>query len=246
MKHILLFIAALFQSVSALAVPDSKPQQSPDVVGNAYGIKSKQLVYSELHYYSTDKKDHFVLYIDENNNEMVEKSIDYRQSYSAPAFTQTDKRNNEWLSVEWLDQQLNIKYQPAFKQSTKEATVNVESPLVVDAGFDYFVRDYWDDLVIGEKIAFNYVAPTRTSLVNLTIEMIDCPVEFHDDKALDVIDKFSCFQIKPSTWLISLFLNPIHLMYSTLDQRLHRFRGLTNINDENGDGFEVDIHYDYL
>lgn len=248
MKNLLL-TAILFQSLCVQALTDDISTMTASVIGEAYSLENKALLYRELHYYSDDKNDHVVVYVDENNNEIVKKTIDYRASYSAPAFKQVDKRNNEILAVEWVDEQLKIAYQPKFKDELKEAVIKPEYPLVIDAGFDYFVREYWNELLAGERIKFKYVAPTRLTLVGLTIQSKTCSTDFIDDSIKGEenknLDQYSCFQIKASQWLIGLFLKPINLMYSTNEQRLYRFRGLANINDEKGDGLEVDIRYSY-
>jgi hypothetical protein len=42
-----------------------------------------------------------------------------------------------------------------------------------------------------------------------------------------------------------MLASPIELGYDSSLMRLNRYRGLSNINDDNGDGLVVDIKYQY-
>ena len=42
-----------------------------------------------------------------------------------------------------------------------------------------------------------------------------------------------------------MLASPIELGYDSTLMRLSRYRGLSNINDDNGDGLVVDIKYQY-
>ena len=207
-----------------------------DVVGEAFDLEQGNLLYRELHFYSADKLDHRVEYVDTDGNEIAVKDIDYRQSFLAPEFSQKNTRYHEFMAVDWLGGKLQISYGNGPAHKAKKKLLSADFPLVVDAGFDYFIRDNWQALLEGDKIEFKYAAPSRLSLVDLVLESRICD---------DSVSGSACFQISSPSWLIGLFLKPIELTYTIADQRLSRFSGLANMTDRYGDGLEVNIVYSY-
>lgn len=207
-----------------------------DVVGEAFDLAQGDLLYRELHYYSPDKLDHHVEYVDADGNDIAVKDVNYRRSFLAPEFRQKNFRYSEFMAVEWLDEKLLIRYGNGPSDKAEKKVLFPDFPLVIDAGFDYFIRENWNSLLEGERIEFRYAAPSRLSLVDLVVESTPCDNSDND---------MACFQISSPNWLIRLFLKSIELTYSVADQRLSRFSGLASMTDQYGDGLEVNIVYRY-
>ena len=108
--------------------------------------------------------------------------------------------------------------------------------MVIDAGFDYFIRENWQDLLASKQLKFYFLAPVRQSLVKLRMQQKPCSYGS---------DTHVCFSINPANWIVRLLLDPIELGYDRHTQQLSRYRGLANISDADGNGFRVDIHYSY-
>ena len=109
-------------------------------------------------------------------------------------------------------------------------------PTVIDAGFDGFIRDNWKNLVSGGTQEFQFPLASRSSLVSLQVKSSVCSYETETDQ---------CFTLEPSNWFFRMLASPIELGYDASLARLTRYRGLSNINDENGRGLVVDIRYRY-
>jgi hypothetical protein len=229
--HYIIALHFIFFSFGAIA-----GRVDADVVGEAFDMVKGDLLYRELHYYSSDKLDHRVEYVDAEGNEIAVKNVNYRRSFFAPEFSQKNTRYSGLMAVEWLGEKLQIRYSNGPADKLKKKLLSADFPLVIDAGFDYFIREKWSALLEGERIEFKYAAPSRLTLVELVVESSPCDGSGSES---------ACFKITSPNWLIGLFLSPIELTYNTGDQRLSRFSGLANMIDKYGSGLEVNIVYRY-
>jgi hypothetical protein len=211
-KHITqaLVLAVVFASTLAHA----QQPTPPTVIGNAYDRDTGHFLYSEHHFCAADQMLCTVQYRDNLGEIFATKDLDYRQNPISPSLTMTDYRR---------DMQLRI---PASEQSN----------VVVDAGFDNYVRSIWEDLDAGNKATFPFL-----------VAGFDKPVKM---KALrndsnDCTSAELCLEINLDSWFLGMIIDPIELSYSRADRKLRRFSGISNIKDEDGDSLNVDIHYQY-
>jgi hypothetical protein len=186
----------------------------PDVVGNAYDRDTGYFVYSEHHFCEEDQLLCTVQYRDSLGVIFAEKNLDYRKNLMSPLLVMTDYRSGVESRV------------PASEQEN----------LVVDAGFDNFVRSIWDTLEAGGKAKFPFL-----------VVGFDKPIKMkaRRNSAGDCTAAELCLDIKLDSWFLGMIIDPIELSYSRAQRRLLRFSGISNIKDENGESLNVDIHYQY-
>ena len=192
------------------------------------------MLYTEEHLYPSQYQ-HTVTYREASGEVFAKKRLDYTHSFTVPDFRQENTRNGEVIEVVRTDSdKLEVTYQANDKQNPKQQQIAIEPLMVVDAGFDYFVREHWETLRKGRLLTIEYLAPSRRQTVALRIKEIPC------SSSNDV-----CFEIAPDSWLLGLVLDPIFLTYKQERKQLLRFRGRGNIADKNGDYQTVDIRYEY-
>ena len=213
------------------ALADSPPR----LVGEAFSMSSGELLYREFHSFSQDRLDHHVSYRTADDKPLAEKVIDYRFGESSPAFTQTSFDNRSLVAINWDNSDLVMRYQAGAKPE-KNYRVKTRQPLVIDAGFNNFVRKNWQRLLAGESVKLYYAAANRDQLLKLRIKISDC---FYPG-ATDV-----CFSINSANALLRLLVPDIELGYNQQTRQLSRFRGAGNILDKEGKALKVDIHYEY-
>jgi hypothetical protein len=204
------------------------------VVGDAYSMASGELLYREYHHYSDDGLQHRVSYVDANGRPLAEKALTYHKGPAVPEFSQRNLLSGSKVQVQWRGEQLAMAYGEAAE--LEEALLKPRQPLVIDAGFDAFIRQQWQRLAQGDEVAFFFTMPARQTLVELALSKVRCGQDARGDR---------CFLLQLDNWLFSLLVDPIALEYDTATQRLMRYRGLSNIEDEQGKGLLVDIHYHY-
>lgn len=221
-------LICLFAVSSALV--SAEPSNSARVIGEAYDLSGQKLKYREFHYYSDDELTHQVVYRDSDEKLMVEKTIDYRSGFTTPEFSQSHSQTPHDISISW--------YEDGLKISNSESTniITVKKPLVIDAGFDHFIREHWLELTSGNTLHFYFPLPKRATLAKLRVKQSTCSYKTDTD---------SCFSLEVSNWLLRLLVDPIELGYAVDTRTLMRYRGLSNIEDDQGQGLVVDIRYRY-
>lgn len=205
------------------------------IIGDAYALNTGQLLYREFHYYSEDGLDHRVVYIGPEKTKIAEKFLNYRSGKETPEVNHQAWVYPEKIEITKVDSQWFMAYADNENKESK-TLLNANRPLVIDAGFDHYIRQHWSSLLAGSGLEFDFPAPSRLSLVGLLIKRKRCT----DDQQQTI-----CFTINSSNWFIRLLLDPIELSYDKNTRQLNRFKGLGNMLDKNGNSLKVLIRYRY-
>jgi hypothetical protein len=180
-----------------------------------------------------------VIYRDDADSMIARKLLDYRSGATTPSFVQQNFYSSEVIEVELRDEEVRMAVIDAASSEAKKITTEKADdklPVVIDAGFDEFVRSNWDSLLEGEKKHFMFPFAEKSSLLELRIKRSGCSYETTSDQ---------CFKLELSNWLVRMLVAPIELGYDPEQRRLVRYRGLSNIGDGKGNGLVVDIRYLY-
>lgn len=210
-----------------------------ETIGRAYDLESDELLYSETHCVSDDGIKRDVYYRDADSKLIASKLLDYRSGVTTPSFEQHNLYSSESIEVGFEQGMVSME---VIDTETREPLKSAQAepsqklPLVIDAGFDFFVRRNWDSLVAGDSHEFQFPLADKESLAELRIQALGCSYPTQTDQ---------CFRLDVANWLLRILVKPIELGYDAEARRLTRFRGLSNIGDANGDGLVVDIRYDY-
>jgi hypothetical protein len=210
---------------------------APEVIGAAYDLDSQTQLYSEAHCSSGNALAREVIYRDTNDLLLAHKLLNYQTGPTTPSYVQRNVYAGESISVEVRQDNVAMTVTDGTGISkTVTASIDTNLPLVIDAGFDAFVRENWEALVAGQGKRFQFPFAGRDSLVNLRIRPAQCSYE---------ADANQCFQLELDNWALRLVVDPIELGYDAGSRRLVRYRGLSNIGDGKGEGQVVDIRYRY-
>jgi len=209
-------------------------------VGEAFSFQGDQLLYRETHCEKDDGLWREVFYLNPQGQEIAYKSLDYRRGASTPAFSQHNYQTNEKTQVSFEANNIKMMYRDA-EGTVEEKSLDMnlqqtEMPIVVDAGFDGYIRKHWDSLVTGKDQSFRFALPTRGQLVDLQVSATSCTYQSTTDQ---------CFLLSMDNWLFRMLVDDIELGYNLDTRQLTRYRGLSNIEDATGNGIEVDIRYTY-
>lgn len=231
-----LLLLLLYSLLWASSAQSSAVTSSAQVIGEAFDPSGNELRYREYHYYSEGGLSHKVNYRDPSDNLIVTKSIDYRTGLITPEYRQVNQTLQQDISVSWQDDNLKLEL-GSDSQPIKSELLETKSPLVIDAGFDNFIRENWARLTSGEVLNFYFPLAKRSTLANLRVKQANCSYETDTD---------TCFSLEVSNWFLRLLVDPIELGYAYNTKELMRYRGLSNIEDDKGEGMVVDIRYQYL
>ena len=220
----------------ALCAMQVSAQASKTVIGEAYDTDSKKLLYVEKHRYVAGNK-HEVKYYNPAGELFAEKLLSYGEYEQAPAFEQTNALRGEWIKVTGQGDSLKVEYREKSDALVFDKRIKVNDHLLVDAGFDRYVKMHWDNLVSNQKMDIDYLVPSRLTTVGFEVGRVDC-LEGTREEAV-------CFAITPTSWFVSLAVNPITVAYDPESHNLLRFNGRGNIASSSGKYQTVDIHYQY-
>ena len=223
--------------LAAMQVAVAK-QASAHVIGEAFDLKNDDFLYTETHC-GIGEISSEVIYQHSDGTLLAHKQLDYQSGAATPSFVQRNLQANETVEVSFDQQEVLMSVtDSANKEIEKISPVtDIDSnPLVIDAGFDVFIRDNWDTLLSGKTLEFQFPLASRSSLVSLQVKPSACSYATETDQ---------CFALEPANWFFRMLASPIELGYDAGLARLTRYRGLSNINDESGKGLIVDIRYRY-
>lgn len=224
MKQVSFSVFALSLSVASNAA----------VVGSAYDLKTGELIYTETHAY--DAPYHTVEYHDPKGALFATKLLDYRDSSHAPAFEQINQLRGEVIRTQVDGSTLTLSYQASSDTKVDNATFPITNNLIVDAGFDQYVKANWQQLSEGKPLEIDYLVPSRASVVPFSVGAVDCLAR--------TPAQARCFAITPEAWWLRMIVDPIIIAYDDTP-RLLRFTGRGNIANQDGAYQSVDIFYQY-
>jgi hypothetical protein len=233
---------ALYANQLLDAVPDHSTLWA---MGTAWAPDQSRVLYQEFYYAEDPALDlpTRVQYRTTDGTLIVDKSLRYPAITSAPVVQQLDYRNGarfETRITETEPPRVEVSFQTDTHSRPQQTELPVDDDLVIDAGFDVFVRSNLDALIAGRAVGARFLIPARQDTVRVNLALADtrhCPV----DAAVH------CFQIRPAGLLraVSFFVDPVYLGYDLNSRRLALFRGVSNLLDDSGASQDVLITYQY-
>ncbi|MCK0164108.1 hypothetical protein [Marinobacter sp. S6332] len=177
---------------------------------------------------------HLVTYLPSSGSDQpfAEKWLDYSSSVVRPAVNFRQPDFNEFLEITYPAKGIvNLVWQQP-GGDTSRSTLEISNELVVDAGFDNFVRRNWHKVINDESVKFRFLAPTRGTDYAFVLE----PAQSQTVKADHLV------QIRPDSFMLKLLVDPIVLGYSKKGV-LTVYSGLTNVRENADQNFTATIRY---
>jgi hypothetical protein len=206
--------------------------------GYARSLDTGELLYVESHAVSEGggaRERRVVLYrCDPDSVPFARKQLAYSATRTMPEFTLEDARSGFAEGFERAAHGPTVFARSGPRAPTRSGVIRLSSGLVVDAGFDDFVREQWDSLESGATRKVPFLVPSLLDSVDFRIRKV----------AYVTIDGDPASVIRlaiagPLGWL----LPDIEVSYRKRDRRLMRYRGLTNIRDAGGELLKAQIDF---
>ena len=191
------------------------PALAAQVIGEARSTARGELRYTEHYQCSNAGARCEVEYRDADGEVFARKRLDYSRSWHAPALVFEHLRDGSSVTVQ--------------RELGEE--------LVVDAGFDNYIRTHWETLDKGERVQFEFLPAGRDSPLNMRAE--------RDAETLCPVERL-CLNVALDNWLLGALVPPILLQYDRQNKRLLRYLGISNLRDGEGKQQEVQIDYRYV
>ena len=209
----------------ALSVAGFSNAQTRAYIGEARSLEGKA-IYEEHNLVRFDcdqPAERLVTYRCPDGQAFARKQVEYGTPLFAPTFRLEDQR---FGYVEGFAKGAAFVQAGKAAEEEREA-IDAGENLVVDAGFDEFVRQHWDALQAGKSVSLEFLVPSRLSAYKFKLRKVRSETMF-DEPA-------SVFELAVSG-MLGWFADPLEAGYRDSDRRLMHFKGLTNIRqtlDEN-------------
>ena len=236
-RHLSIGLRTLLVNFCIFCFSGSAIAMAVSVIGTAHDLQTDAVLYSENHCVVDSLR--YVEYLDSDNQLIAHKLVDYESGLLTPSVVQHNVSLNDVIKVKPVDGSVEMQRRSLSQGlNTKPAkkALNNTLALVVDAGFDNFIKEYWDRLVEGEVVTFQFPAAARVDLFDFNVNRMNCS---SGDKSQQ------CFNLRLDSWLLRMLVDPIELGYDKKSRQLKRFRGLANVENKKGNGYKVDIRYRY-
>jgi hypothetical protein len=194
--------------------------------GQAWDMQKKRLLYTESHWTRFENNllsERTVLYRCADGTPFARKVISYAPSRLAPAFDFKDARLDYREGLRWKNGSASVWF--AGTEGYKERQLQNEGTLVADAGFDGFIRSRWPQLLSDRRQQLQFAVPSRLDSYGFHLQRVGAAV-YREQAA-------QTFRLGLDGWL-GLVAPDIEVTYNNSGNRLLRFKGLSNIRDDDG------------
>lgn len=213
-------------------------EQTLLVTGDARDPKSEVPLYREEHRITLTT--HAVVYRKPDGDLFAEKTFDYSRSTVAPVFDQVDHRFERRSGSEWRDERW-VLWETSASGERQEHIVKDTRNLVIDAGFNHFIREHFDEIDQGTRIDFIFGLTNPPMELPMKLEKIACShshTRANDGQSL-------CLHARSRNFLLNWFVPDIYLVYSRDNRYLMLYEGPSNLDDDEENTRVVRIDYRY-
>jgi len=198
-------------------------------IGIARDADDNSVRYVEHHQYS-ENGDHAVRYFDPSQRVLLEKEMAYNGLPQHPRILQRDYVRDMEIDLRYdADRAIMVTSKDG---GSEEFTFEVSPDIIVDAGFDAYIRENWDSFTSRPKQSMTFAIAGQNRLLAMNIER----------KAID--ENGASFVVKPANWLVRMLLPELQLSYDQ-DRQLARYEGFTNLKAESGRSRNVIIEFSH-
>jgi hypothetical protein len=220
-------------------VAHSAVMASPNIehyVGTAYDMSGHEL-YTESHWISETRgqRELLVLFECPDGRPFARKQVRETGLAQAPSFMLDDARTGYQEGVrESTGGSREVFVRAVGDQPEKSALLKSVRGLVVDAGFDSFIREHWDALATGAHQRLDFLVPSRLRSYPFTLSLVD-------DELMDG-EPVRRFLLELDTWY-AFAIPSISFAYAMDSRTIREYQGASNVRDHNGKSLNVRIEF---
>lgn len=213
-----------------------------DFIGQAISLNDGKRLYTEHHQARGSCKGGIwrplsdrVTYRTAEGKPLAEKQADYRTSPYRPSYSLKERVvGQSFQVVNHRDRELTEVFRQRHGKN-HHYRIPIHPDLVVDAGFDYYITDHWRELMSGQVLKFDFLAPTRG-------ETIAFRVQSASDTQKAKLKAPYVFVMEPVNLVVRWMVGSVVLGYNK-NRQIVDYVGLTNIPKNPDRNYEAHIHY---
>ncbi len=198
-------------------------------IGIARDAQDNSVRYIEHHQYD-DNGQHEVRYFDPSQNILLEKLMAYDGLPQHPSIVQRDYLRDTQVEVRYGKEVATMVTSQGDK--SEQFTFDISPEIVVDAGFDAYIRDNWARFDQQSRQEVTFAIAGQSRLLPMKIERTD------------VREYGASFRVIPANWLVRMLFPEIRLNYDE-NRHLVRYEGFTNLKTETNQSRDVVIEFSH-
>jgi hypothetical protein len=245
MKRFAIIILIFLFNLPPVFSEDSKVQ-SPTISfrSKVYDFESKKFIYTENHteHYKNGSHIYSIIeYKDPSGKTFARKKIEFGKKRTQPDFTMEDYRTgylDKSVLINASTQEFSIEHRRSESEPLKKEKLKIPGLVVVDGGFDYFIRDDFDTIAKGNLIKGQFLLVNR-------LDYFVCRVRKVSDNKYKGRDA-TVLVLQPENFVLRALADKIIVTYDTKTHRLLEYIGISNLRDSGGEDFpKVKIVFEY-
>ena len=203
-------------------------------IGYAYQEGTENLLYTE-HFTDTFIKGIHVTtqttYYTPDNKLIVSRTLNFNCSLTAPDFETKDLRTGYIEGATVVGKTVKLFVRKNKNSVTTEKLIYVPEPIVIDGGFNQYIKSQWNALQRGKAVIFNFVVPCRLDYFALRARKISSDLTT------------TTIRVEPENIMVRWLVIPITIQYDLSTKRILSYEGKSNISDEKGVNFMARLVY---
>lgn len=231
-------VAAAGQPAYAAPCPQERTRS---FVGEARSLAGGELLYAEQHDEAACGAAPLSLrtrYVNGAGESYAERRLTYERAPVpwAPDYAFSDARSGRREAARVEGGEVVISLRESRHGATQTNRIPYSPDLVIDGGFDQFIRANLDRLRNGEAVTFRFVVPARLDAYVFTLERDRFPAGTSAATHLPLV-------LRIDNWLVRMFIEPVRVVYSLAPFELQRYAGVSNVRDARGELLSAVLTY---
>lgn len=221
---------------------NSGQANSLDVLGTAFNLDTKQILYTESHHISLNSmgqpESSHVSYHGISGSNIGEKILRFYANRLMPDYSFRDFRLDTSISVQARGGRLFVELFDGYVVSKKTLELDSDRIQVIDAGLSWLIKKRWKQLLEGEELEVDLLALTKAHFVTFNMKVTN-------NNADDIT-----ITLDPASFLVRFFVGQIEFRYHKKTQLLKSFSGVRSIpaivdKDNVHKNFETYLEYSH-
>lgn len=203
-------------------------------VGYAYENGNSKPVYTEQFTDKYENGKHIETttdYFDAAGKHIASRTIDFSRSRFAPDFRTEDLRTGYVEGSEMMGKRFRLFVRKNKNSALQEKFVDVPQPVVIDGGFNQFIKAHWSDIQNGKTVCFYFTVSSKLDFFKLRVA-----------KAGETSSSMKV-RIEPDQALLRWIASPILVNYDVNTKRITSYEGKSNIAGDDGSNLIIKLIY---
>ncbi|MEO5979918.1 MAG: hypothetical protein ABIS36_24385 [Chryseolinea sp.] len=201
---------------------------------NGYAYEKGKKIYTESFtekFVDGKQTEMVTLYYSNDKKLIAKRTLDYTRSLFTPDFITEDLRTGFMEGAEMKGKKVRLFFRKDKDSKLEEKTLEIPQPMIVDGGFNQYIKSNWDKLKDGKMLTFYFTVSNKLDYFKLRASKVR------------LTDKEMSVRIEPDRSVIRWISSPIVVKYDVETRRIVSYEGKSNIQDENGSNPVIRLEY---